>query len=432
MFFNRIRNIDPDKIAVIYKEREISYGEIIERVTYQYICFEEPAKGLWISTGDALEDLLALLSSMFRGIPAVLGSKKISKELEKNYVELFNLVSFSSEKAESPNPEFSPKNTDYFLGVLSSGSSGKPKIIWKDYQSWFTAFPEQSKVFGIDQQDTVFINSALAYSANLNSALHALWQGSTLIMADFQDLRSWAHTINEHKVSSLFLVPSHLESLVSFNSETTFSLKSIVTAGEKMDRKLLEKTLNRFPGVDFTEYYGAAELGHISYIKAAEALEKPWSVGQAFPQVHIGIDANQKISIDSPYVSPEYRNLRTVHDYGEIDSEGFLTLLGREGRMFNRRGLNIFAEEVEQAILLHREVTKAILIQKSEKHLCLLVESFTKLDTKSLQTFLLEKITKDKLPNAIVQLPRIPLQESGKIDIQALRKTLEEESTSGF
>ena len=38
------------------------------------------------------------------------------------------------------------------MGVMTSGSTGKSKLLWRSYHSWADFFPEQNRVFGVDEQ----------------------------------------------------------------------------------------------------------------------------------------------------------------------------------------------------------------------------------------------------------------------------------------
>jgi long-chain acyl-CoA synthetase len=367
---------------------------------------------------------------MYAGKSAIFGSKSIPELVLADYLSKFNCqlsTEFSSITKDTPKA-FIPQSETIFLGILSSGSTGQPKVIWKDYQAWFTAFPHQSTVFGINESDTVFVLDALAYSANLNAVLHAFWQGSTVVLGKLKEAKSWPLVIEKEAVSSIFMVPSHLAFLE--NPTVKFEkVKSIITAGEKLKSKLAQNLVTYFPNALLTEYYGAAELGHIAYIQGKELLENSFSVGRPFPEVKIEIKES-KIFINSPYVSPDYRNTPTVSDIGEIDEQGFLYLLGRAGRMFNKRGLNIFAQEIENMAELHPLVKVAYLMPKPEKEFAfeLWVEVSKPLKSSELRSFLALHLSKEKLPNNIYCISQMPRNIAGKINFKALRKIPVEDS----
>jgi long-chain acyl-CoA synthetase len=430
MFFERLENISKDKIALKYEGQSYSYGEVLSLAKSRANLFSNSRKNIFLNKENQKENLVDFLACMYIGKAAIFGSNTLPDKVLTDYLEKFECQR-SSDFYEVANTDWElkqVKNDTIFLGVLSSGTSGVPKVIWKDYQAWFTAFPHQSAVFGIEESDTVFVLDALSYSANLNAVLHALWQGCTLVLGKLKEAKSWSIQIEREQVSSIFMVPSHLVLLES--SIVKFAkVKSLVTAGEKLKNKLAKKLINNFPNALLTEYYGAAELGHISYIQGEELILNPFTVGRAFPEVYIEIKDN-KIFVNSPYVSPDYRNSPSVSDIGEIDANGLLYLMGREGRMFNKRGLNIMAQEIEQVAENHPLVNAAYLIHKPDKEYAfdLWVEVRMPLKSKELRSFLALHLSKEKLPNSIHCVSKLPRNGAGKINFKALRKIPAEEA----
>lgn len=406
--------------------------ELLAEVRGRMAYFSGHNANFLLCSSSEINNLLNFLAAIAVGKKAVFAGKNITLEQKIAYAEKHNLlvVDFIPEFTVSTQDFYPAKEEDLFLGVLTSGSTGIPKIIWKDYQAWFNAFEHQSEVFGIKEKDKVMVVDALGYSANLNTVLHTLWTGATIVFTSLQDARHWPELVENETVSSVFLVPSHYR-LLPYTGKFP-NVKSLVSAGEKLDTQLALKLMRLFPNANLTEYYGAAELGHISYIQNQDIISRPTSVGTVFPGVSISIK-DEKIWVSSPYVSPEYRSKSTVLDIGFIDSDGYLCVLGREGRMYNRRGLNIFAEEIENAAKNHPLVLEAVLIESSRKsaHLDLLIVCERPISQVELKDFLLRNLPKEKLPNRIVFTESIPRSPSGKIDFKVLSKRpVEEESFS--
>ena len=432
MFFEKIQNVNPEKVAIVADGKTFTYGDILAISKKRAAFFENQREHFLLCHSSEIENIFNFFAIIAVGGRAIFGGKNLSDQ-QKTSISILHkttIVDFVPD-SDTNVPEFhEPTKKEYFLGVLTSGSTGQSKLIWKDYQSWFSAFPHQSSVFGISENDRVFVLDALAYSANFNTFLHTLWQGATVVLGKLAEASNWINVFQNQSVTSAFLVPSHIRLLLYKDSFRHLKLKSLVSAGEKLDSKLAQAILDNCPNILLTEYYGAAELGHVSYAQNQDIVEHSTTVGKAFPRVEIEIKED-KIFVESPYVSPEYRNIRTVFDFGFLDSEGRLCVLGREGRMFNRRGLNIFAEEIENAALLHPFVKEAVLISNTHKpHLLeLIVVVKQEISKTELQDFLLQKITKDKLPNKIVFSLSIPRNDAGKVDFRVIaKKPVDEEN----
>lgn len=421
-----------NKLAIRYGLMSYTYADIKNQIVSRASVIQNTCKGVLLSSTNELENLFNLLAYNYLGIKCVFAGKNANAfqlEMLAKYLELEIVTDLKFELKDNLNycePKINLNQV--FLGVLSSGSTGVEKVIWKDYQSWVSAFTHQADIFGIDESDHVFVLDALAYSANLNTALHTLWLGGTLILGKLKEAKNWAEQFKQELVSSVFMVPSHYRLLVANNVELNH-VRSLVSAGEKLDINTAQNLISLCPTALLTEFYGAAELGHISYHQGAEILNQPLALGTAFPEVNITIKEGE-IWVQSPYVSPDYRDKPTVLDLGYMHND-LLYVLGRSGRMFNRRGLNIYAEEIENSALLHPFVWEAVAFQsetnnKANITLVYVAHKSEKLHYKELNKHLQNVLPKAKLPNLTINVSQIPRLENGKINFKALSKMPEE------
>ncbi|MDP5139183.1 MAG: acyl--CoA ligase [Spirosomaceae bacterium] len=126
-----------------------------------------------------------------------------------------------------------------------------------------------------------------------------------------------------------------------------------------------------------------------------------------------------------------------------IWENGNLVLLGRSGRMFNRRGLNIYAQEIEQKALLFPSINEVYLLERivsgqKKLHLIFSIKRESpphKNVAKALITYLQALLPAAKCPNRAIEVGEIPRLSGGKIDEKRLVELLissqktEEEST---
>lgn len=428
-----VSHINPTKKALSWRDESVDYGTLYTLITKKAGWFQTQKSTHWvINHVSPIQNFIDWIALMAIGKVGILAPK----DVQNDYFSFLNThpsISFCSD-FETSEIDFSPivyppdfsKLNDHtvFLGVLSSGSSGTPKLIWKDYQSWFSAFPHQSALFGISSDDHLMVLDALSYSANANAALHMLWLGGSITFVELAKAKKWSECIHQEGITSIFLVPSHLHLLV--RQDGNFGqVSSVVTAGEKLSIPLAEHLLNRFENATITEYYGAAELGHISYQQGNELVEHPFSVGRPFPAVDIEING-QEIYVSSPYVSPAYRHSKaSVGDIGEWNN-GKLLVLGRGGRVFNRRGVNVFAQEIESVAKAFPDIQDVLVLEYKVKGTSKLILffstsstfSFAPQLTQKLHAFLLQKLPKSKCPSFLKWVEEIPKTPSGKIDYQ--------------
>jgi long-chain acyl-CoA synthetase len=416
----------PDKIAISWRGETVTYkhlGTLIE--SFQSI-LTKPHQRFFIESESPINAIAQVIACQSTGNAGIIITNDLP-ETDKASLSTDNgFVDFPvSELVDIPEKEFAD---NYFLGVLTSGSSGIPKVIFKDNDCWERAFSHQSQIFGIHEYDNIFMLDALAYSANLNAVIHALWLGASVTFGSLSSAKSWGKQFTEEQITSTFLVPSHLKLLMS--QEVGGKLKSIVTAGEKLSLVLAQSILKSCPDTTLTEYYGTAELGHISYHQNEEIVKNPLSVGKPFPEVQVDI-LDKQLYVKSPYVSPAYRNAKTVGDLGVWEND-YLILLGRFGRMFNRRGLNIYAQEIEQKALQHSAVDEAYLLERlvgTQKKLHLIFSVKNEFPperniAKALIIYLQALLPAAKCPNRAIKVEEIPRLSGGKIDENKLLELL--------
>lgn len=420
----------PEKVALSYRGVKTSYAELVDLVSKAREALAKTGFSTFIFQADPLETLVVLLASNLNGQRVIVLPKDIKPD-EVNQLEKEHNALYLSSLKDIPENHSSTKNSETsFLGILTSGSEGKSKVIWKTNDNWESAFEHQSRVFGIHKNDRIFTLDAFGYSANLNSALHGLWLGATIVLGRLKEAGSWSKDMIREDISSVFLVPSHARLLLKSNL-TLSGVSSFVTAGEKLDASTAKGLMSKFPVALITEYYGAAELGHISYHQNQDILENLAAVGKAFPGVKVEIKG-EKINVESPYVSPDFKEIATVNDLGYFEGDR-LILLGREGRMFNRRGLNIFAQEIENQALSSGLILEAALIRSIDGRKLTLfftpVRDFEGDVKEDLRAYLDHKLPKSKQPNFFEELKEMPHSEAGKIDFKALSKMNEEELT---
>lgn len=311
-----------------------------------------------------------------------------------------------------------------FLGALSSGSLGTPKMIWRDHQSWTSAFAVQSRIFGIDGTDILYLAGNLSYTANLNACLHLLAEGGTVVFAG--NPRTWFREMIAHHVSAVFMVPAHYRTLLQLMPEPVGSVRSLVTAGAKMDDGAVRALTGWFPAAQIVEYYGASELGHVSYATAADLLACPRSVGKAFPGVTITIE-DGVIWVESPYLAPAYRPKATVNDLGKIDEKGNLILLGRRQGLINFGGVKVIPEQVEAVLLQCPGVAEAVVggvedPVRGQRVCAWIVRRDQGIKSGNIRAFCRSRLNRPFCPQIIVFVEAIPGLANGKVDRLKLKE----------
>ena len=315
------------------------------------------------------------------------------------------------------------KDTDIFLGALSSGTTGHNKVIWRDHKSWTSAFKHQSDVFHISSKDTVFLVGSLSYTANLNSAMHILNEGGSIVFSKNIYPKTWITEIEKNNVSSIFMVPAHYRLLLKEITENILKVKSLLSAGDKLDIETVNLLKEKFPKAHICEYYGASELGHVAYINFRENF-KIGSVGKSFPEVEFWIDEDL-VWVKSPYIAPDFRPKATVGDIGRIDEEGNLYLLGRKNHTINKGGVKILPYNIENVLNNHPQILKSVVFGvkhpvKGEEIAAVILPRSNKLTVKEVMEYCKNNLELHCRPQKIKIVKEIKLNLNGKIDKKEL------------
>ena len=310
------------------------------------------------------------------------------------------------------------------MGVMTSGSTGKSKLLWRDYHSWADFFTEQNHIFGVDEATIIFCQGSLAFTGNLNIYMGVLAAGGTLIVTEKFRPRHWLQLMEQHAVNTLYLIPSKLMLLPKFMSVPNEQLRHIISGSQTMGRQEADKLLAVFPKAEITLYYGASELNYITYIKDKDMTDDRTVIGQPFAGVGISIN-NEEIFIDTPYHVENITLPFSLKDRGYVDERGWLHFLGRTDDICNVNGRKVSSVKVTTALNDIEGVVEAAVLSRhiaDADVLVAFVASTTSYTKQELVRRLRERLEDYELPKQFIFLEQLPRNESGKIDKLALEK----------
>lgn len=310
------------------------------------------------------------------------------------------------------------------MGVMTSGSTGKSKLLWRDYHSWADFFPEQNRIFGVDEATIIFCQGSLAFTGNLNIYMGVLAAGGTLIVTEKFRPRHWLQLMEQYAVNTIYLIPSKLMLLPKFMNVPNEQLRHIISGSQTMGRQEADKLLALFPKAEITLYYGASELNYITYIKDKDMTDDRTVIGQPFAGVGITIK-NEEIFIDTPYHVEGIALPFSLKDRGYVDERGWLHFLGRTDDICNVNGRKVSSVKVTTALTDIEGVVEAAVLSRhiaDADVLVAFVASTTSYTKQELVRRLRERLEDYELPKQFIFLEQLPRNESGKIDKLALEK----------
>ena len=312
------------------------------------------------------------------------------------------------------------------MGVMTSGSTGKSKLLWRSYHSWADFFPEQNRVFGVDDKTVIFCQGSLAFTGNLNIYMGVLAAGGTRIVTQRFRPRHWLELMAEHGVNAIYLIPSKLLLLPKFMREQNTRVRSIISGSQSMGRVEADKLLEVFPEAEITLYYGASELNYITYIKDSEMTDDRTLIGRPFAGVQVSV-ADEEIFIDTPYHVEAISLPFSLKDRGRLDAEGRLHFLGRTDDILSVNGRKVSAVKVSRALMDVPDVEEAAVLVvhvDDADVLTAFVGAVQEYSKQQLVKRLRASLEDYELPKQFIFLPELPHNESGKVDKAALKRLL--------
>ncbi|WP_251454548.1 AMP-binding protein [Veillonella intestinalis] len=320
-----------------------------------------------------------------------------------------------------------PSGADF--GVLSSGTTGLPKVLWRSLSSWLDFFEGQNKIFKVDNKTVLFCQGSLSFTGNLNSLLSVLYEGGTIITSAHMSPRTWVQLCEQWKVTHWYLLPTKLRLIVTMLQNALPTLQLIFTGSQTLDHKLLNQLQQKQPHTAFILYYGASELNYITYCTAEEWLAEPNTVGYPFPGVTVTLDETGLIYVDTPYGIEAIKLPYSVGDEGAWSESGRLLFKGRRSAMINRGGYKLSIPYVEGKLLDIEGIMDGAVIGvpdelRGEQPIAFLVHNKTRAIQDIVADIAMHFTSKER-PKAIIWLEHLPLTACSKVDTKQLRSIYE-------
>ena len=416
------KDLQPYKIALIVDEEQYTYGQLYDAIismefnnTSRIINlgqFNDGQKNkvLLIQSLSFVEQLLQWLWGLYKGyIPMV-----CHNEMDVAYIdELARIISV----------EGVPTSADF--GVLTSGTTGRPKPLWRSESSWREFFDIQNNIFYINKDTKIFLHGSFSFTGVSNMVVAVLWSGGTVITTSSLRPIRWIQLIDKYHVDHIYALPTKLRLLVRHCKSKLDSISYIIGGSQVLDRQLMEQLELICPNMEFILYYGASELNYITYCTGKEWLDREGTVGRPFPTVKIA-EQNSVIYVTTKHHIEGIPDTYTVNDCGYIDSDGYLMFHGRRGDVINKGGYKISIPEMELYLQSLQGVSEVAIITindeiRGEDFIAYMVlEDNTKL-SKIIECIHHERPSVE-WPKAILEIPIIPLTECSKVDKRKLKE----------
>ena len=422
------------------------FGAAMAGVPYVPLNYRLPA--------DQIGALIARLESLFliadEDNCAVHGS-------HSGVVQALAREAFLEEAFAHRDPEAGwPDDPGIAVQLFTSGTTGPPKAAILRHEHLMSYILGSVEFLSADEEEAALVSVPPYHIAGISALLSGIYAGRRIVQLANFDAAAWLDLVEGEAVTSAFVVPTMLARIVEELEEGARrrdlgSLRAIAYGGGRMPLSVIERALDLFPGVDFTNAYGLTETSSTITLLGPEdhrralASDDPdvsgrlASVGQALPSVEIEIRSGDdqplapgqagEVHVRGPQVSGEYRERSVIdadgwfptRDTGYLDADGYLYLSGRADDVIVRGGENISPAEVEDVLLSHDAVADAAAVAVPSEQwgeavgIAVVLKPQASIGSEELCDLVRSRLRSSRVPEAVRFVDQLPYNETGKL-----------------
>ena len=409
--------MQPAKPFFIEKDCQYTYEAICRQMQAYARQFQGlPRNTLLIVRQDPVEQLIAFLGAETAGWVPVLGHPDLSPAAADQLCRVRQIGWIDDGTLRKGNPEAPVPAPE---GVLSSGSTGLPKLMFRTYESWAGFIPAQNRAFQIDRDTLAFVEGSMSFTGNLSVWSSVVYAGGTLLIGTTLYSRLWVETLARYPVTLIYLVPVKLKLLLRCLQQPYRTVRTVMAGSQLLEAGAARQLKSFFPRSQLWLYYGASELDYITWLTYEELLAHPGSVGRPCPGVTVEC-RDGLIYIDTPYHVEGLSQPCTLGDRGYFDEDGYLIFQGRSGQVVNKGGLTLSCCRVEQALLQTEGIDDACVVpvkdEKRGEDLGAAVVLAKDATLQQIRRALREQLLPTEIPGYWKVIDELPLSAVGKVD----------------
>ena len=283
--------------------------------------------------------------------------------------------------ASEVRPDVGKEASAYFNLIYSSGTTGAPKGILHDRSFRTRMSLDLADGYRMTSHSTALVSTPL-YSNTTLFLFFAMIAagGKTMIMEKF-DASQFLQISEREKVTHAVLVPVQYRKLLSEQDFASYDLSSYVAkfcTSSPLQSALKRRILDDWPAGGLTEFYGMTEGGVSTILEAHDYPDKLNTVGRVpedgeilildedglersageagevvgwSSHMMVGYHNRADATLDASWYHEDGRRFQRSGDIGWFDPEGFLHLLDRKKDVIISGGFNIYAVDLEQALI---------------------------------------------------------------------------------
>ncbi|HAJ56198.1 MAG TPA: long-chain fatty acid--CoA ligase [Candidatus Omnitrophica bacterium] len=433
----------------------VPINHMFKREEAKYILQDSESVGILTSSA---------YSEMALELNVILGSLKFVALTNKNTENAYSLSEYLDGKKHA-ELDISPKaceDGELAVFLYTSGTTGHPKAAMLTHNNLLSNAISSSKTIRVAAGDTFicFLPLFHSFAATVCMIMPLLNGAKTVIMKSPRPIKKLLRAIRKNKVTIFVGIPSLYQILAEMKLPKFLApwllrffnpVRLAISGAAALPIEVFLKFEKKY-GIPLLEGYGLTEASPVVSLNPLKGRRKPGSIGLPIPDTKVKItDENGtslraeqigELCVKGPGVMQGYfkrsdENETVLRDgwlmtgdMAKLDSENYITIMGRKKEMVNVRGLNVYPREIEEVLYQHPQIKEAAVIgipdlHKGEVPKCYCVlKAEGSLTEHQIIAYLKEHLALYKIPRRVEIRKELPKNSSGKI----LKRVLVEEN----
>ncbi len=474
----------PGHTALVYKDQQLTYGELNEKANQLARCLKNKGVG-----ADTIVGLMAERSfEMIIGIMAIFKAggaylpidpeypnERIHFMLEDSSARIILTQNLLAERIhfqgtmvqledpanyrhEGSNLKPQSKSDNLAYVIYTSGSTGKPKGNLTTHFN-ISRVVKNTNYITISDQDILLQLSNYSFDGSTFDIYGALLNGAKLVLVDKDSVLNialLAEVIRKEKITVFFITTALFNTLVDLKIECLQGVRKILFGGERISvnhtRKALaylgkHRLVHVYGPTETTVFATAYDINEIDESRETIPIGKPIAntgalildsrnrlqpvgvagelciTGDGLAKGYLSRpELTREKFVGSPFIPKEI--MYRTGDLVRWLPDGNIEFLGRIDHQVKIRGFRIEPGEIERRLLEHEKIKEAVIIDRTDAHgnkyLCAYLVAQDELKAHELREYLLKELPNYMVPSYFIQLDKLPINLSGKVDRRAL------------
>ena len=347
--------------------------------------------------------------------------------------------------------------------LFTSGTTGQPKGVVTAHQQNLRAFSQFANILGLDSEDRYLIINPFFHSFGYKAGwLATLIAGATAYPLAVFDVPEVMAQVEQHAINVMPGPPTLFRSIIDhpdFDVKRLASLQKATTGAAVIPTQLIEDMWQVLGLETVITAYGLSETcGLVTMCRQGDSAHTiATTSGRAIPDIEVAIVDTQNrplpagetgeivvrgYNVMQGYFNNSEATEETIDkggwlhtgDIGHLDEKGNLSITDRLKDMYISGGFNCYPAEIEQQLVQHPSIAQAAVIGIADPRLgevgaAFLIAAANAEDPASqtddeLMAWCKSTMANYKVPRKFIWVNSLPLNATGKVMKQELRKQL--------